>query len=129
MLLTTSAIEKEDCPGVLLFKAQLDVLEPDHVRTGFWDDVLGYARLVSDISVLDGRNLAAAGPEPKVVAKVVEAFRETGRLGQAENTSLVLKASRFVPWLAAFTRWSVDTDAAIFWHDDRAIVESSKSRV
>jgi len=83
LLLTASAIEKQDCPGVLLVKALLDALEPDLVRTGFLDDVFGYARLVSDISVLDGRNLDIAVPEPKIVAKVVEAFREIGRLGQS----------------------------------------------
>lgn len=129
LLLETSAIEKEDCPGVLLVKALLDVLEPDLVRTGFLDDVFGYARLVSDISIVNGRNLDTVVPQPEIVAKVNQAFREIGRLGQAENTTLVFKASRFVPWLAAFTRWSVDTDAAIFWHDGRAIIESSTSRV
>jgi hypothetical protein len=66
-------------------------------------------------------------PDPDGIAKLVEAYRQLSRIGDA--TSLQLKAGACAPWVIAFTKWCLGIFPTIQLEDGTTILEQSPSSV
>lgn len=137
MLLMASASDKTLLPTVRQLKNQLGVMEHRLNRSGFTDNLVGYQILLHGALNELGNRLEAWAedkqyllrrcPGPDGVAKLVEAFRELNRLGEA--TSITIRATYCAPWVMAFTRWCLGQPPATFLVDGKALLDQPASRV
>jgi hypothetical protein len=132
VMLENSATDKTLLPTSRQLKDLLAVLEHRLVASRFADTVVYCANLLSELppDPKDRRNFWKTEtyyPDPEGIAKLVDAFRQLNRIGDA--TSLRLKTTACTPWVIAFTNWCLGVFPTIQLDDGTAILEQPTSRV
>jgi len=132
VMLENSATDKTLLPTSRQLKDLLAVLEHRLVASRFADTVVYCANLLSELppDPKDRQNFwksEAFYPDPEGMAKLVDAFRQLNRIGDA--TSLLLKTTACTPWVIAFTNWCLGVFPTIQLDDGTAILEQPTSRV
>jgi hypothetical protein len=132
IMLENSATDKTLLPTSRQLKDLLAVLEHRLVASRFADVVVYCWNLLSELppNPEDGRNfwkVATFYPDPDGVAKLVDAFRQLNRIGDA--TSLQLKATSCAPWVIAFTKWCLGIFPTIQLGDGTIVLEQPTSSV
>jgi hypothetical protein len=132
VMLENSATDKTLLPTSRQLKDLLAVLEHRLVASRFADTVVYCANLLSEVppDPKDRRNYwktATYYPDPDGIAKLVDAFRQLNRIGDA--TSLRLKTTACTPWVIAFTSWCLGIFPTIQLDDGTTILEQPTSCV
>ena len=143
VMLMTSASDKTLLPTPRQLKDLLGVMEHRLNRSGFTDLWVGYQILIhgglcafyeskhyppgeSRKQLSQLRNFMHH-PEPYGVSKLVEAFRELHRLGEA--TAITIRATSCAPWVMAFTRWCLGIPPSTYLPDGKALLDQPASCV
>ncbi|KAI9797340.1 MAG: hypothetical protein M1833_005519 [Piccolia ochrophora] len=117
IMLKNSASDKSILPASRHLQDVLEALEHRLNRAGFAEIVVGYAMVLDEteagcasdniLSQLRSKQV----PDAEGIAKLVDAFRELERIGEA--TSITIKARSCIPWVAAFTQWCLGASPTI----------------
>lgn len=142
-MLTASASDKTLLPTVRQLKDLLGVMEHRVNRSGFTDLWVGYQILVfgglstsyesrhypPDETRINPYKLRDYMQYPDIdgISKLVEAFRELNRLGEA--TAITIRATSCAPWVMAFTRWCLGIPPSTYLPDGEALLDQPASRV
>ena len=136
-MLTASASDKTLLPTARQLKDLLGVMEHRVVRSGFTDIWVGYQILLScglrpssDKDQYKGPNDIEdlmRFPVPDGVSKLVEAFRQLNRLGDA--TTITIRATSCAAWVIAFTRWCLGTPPSIILPHGKALLDQPTSQI
>ena len=134
-MLTASASDKTLLPTARQLKDLLAVMEHRVVRSGFADIWVGYQILISsglrssadnDYSKCELEGLLYT-PASHGVSKLVDAFRQLDRLGDA--TTLTIRAITCAAWVIAFTRWCLGVPPSIFLPCGKALFNQPSSKI
>jgi hypothetical protein len=134
-MLKNSAVDKTLLPTATQLKELLASMEHRCVACGFSDLVLGYQILLSKPPALSAQQAfdlwqgSASYPDPSGLEKLVDAFRQLSRVGDADVHSIVIKTTACSPWVIAFTRWCLNLPPSIYFEDGTVLLEQSASRV
>lgn len=132
-MLVDSAADKTLLPTPRQLGDLLTSVEHRCVRSGFADSVLGYHIFLTNSDALSGTQAqdlwkgCALHPEPEGVAKLVGAFRQLSRIGDAQQ--VILKTTACAPWVVAFTKWCLGHPPSIYFEDGHPLLEQSALRV
>ena len=136
-MLTASASDKTLLPTARQLKDMLAVMEHRVVRSGFADIWVGYQILVSSGLRSSADNDYSKGkyesdvlmytPASDGVSKLVEAFRQLNKLGDA--TTITIRATSCAAWVIAFTRWCLGVPPSIFLPCGKALCDQSSSQI
>ena len=142
-MLTASASDKTLLPTVRQLKDLLGVMEHRVNRSGFTDLWVGYQILVfgglstsyesrhypPDETRINPYKLRDYMQYPDIdgISKLVDAFRELNRLGEA--TAITMRATSCAPWVMAFTRWCLGIPPSTYLPDGEALLDQPASRV
>lgn len=133
-LIENSAVHKRDVPT---FKQITEILGAIHgrcLRAGYAEEVVFWRLLLEQ--TVQGRlwpgeqrsyisdQLVGSGVE-----KLVEAFREIYRIGDAKATKVVVRTLRAAPWVAAFTKWCLGIPPMVVFEDGKYLFENFNSKV
>ena len=131
VMLENSASDKTLLPTSRQLKGLLVVLEHRLVASRFADIVVYCRNLLSELPPeVEERErgfwkAATYYPDPDGISKLVDAFRQLSRIGDA--TSLQLKATACAPWVIAFTKWCLGIFPTIQLEDGTIILEQPPS--
>ena len=137
VMLTASASDKTLLPTLSQLKDLLAVMEHRVLRSGFTDIWVGYQILRSggfrpsfDRDYHEGpyklEDLMGT-PASDGVSKLVEAFRQLNRLGDA--TTIVVRATSCAAWVMAFTRWCLGLPPSTILPQGKALLDQPASRI
>ena len=135
-MLMASASDKTLLPTVRQLKDLLGAMEHRLNRSGFTEMLVGYQiLLVKSLNLHRDQNndphhkLAEflRYPGADGISKLVEAFRELNRLGDA--TAITIRATSCAPWVMAFTRWCLGIPPSAYLPDGKALLDQRDSRV
>lgn len=115
-------------PSTRNIKSLLESLEPRFHRVGFANDIAGWQVLLHQIALplietrdcdehLNPTVLLGTYPSPEMVDRLVDAFRQVGRLGLSTVTGLTIRVCSAVPWVIAFTKWSLGAPPRVCFDD------------
>lgn len=137
VMLMASASDKTLLPTVRQLRDLLGVMEHRLNRSGFTELWVGYRLLLFGALNEFRKRLEEVTqymqyplmqyPESDGVAKLVEAFRELNRLGDA--TAITIRAASCAPWVMAFTRWCLGLPPSTYLPDGKALLDQPASRV
>ena len=136
-MLTASASDKTLLPTARQLKDLLAVMEHRVIRSGFSDIWVGYQILLSaglrassekehygaQYKLEDIRSFPASDG----VSKLVEAFRQLNRLGDA--TTITVRATSCAAWVMAFTRWCLGLPPSTILPHGKALLDQPASRI
>ena len=136
-MLTASASDKTLLPTPRQLKDLLGAMEHRVVRSGFTDTWVGYQILLSNSLRLSSdqghydipyelEDLREV-PASDGVSKLVEAFRQLNRLGDA--TTITVRATSCAAWVTAFTRWCLGIPPSIIVPHGKALLDQPASRI
>ena len=136
-MLTASASDKTLLPTARHLKDLLEVLEHRVIRSGFSDIWVGYQILLSAaLKIFSDKHdyggqyeLEELGifPASDGVLKLVEAFRQLSRLGDA--TTISVRATSCAAWVMAFTRWCLGLPPSTILPDGKALLDQPASQI
>lgn len=139
MMLKASASDKTLLPTARQLKDLLGVMEHRINRSGFTDVWIGYQTILfgglgpfyehSGDPPLPLNSFREFMGYPGIdgISKLVEAFRELDRLGDA--IAVTILATSCAPWVMAFTRWCLGTPPSTYLPDGKALLDQPASRV
>lgn len=136
-MLTASASDKTLLPTARQLKDLLGVMEHRLLRSGFTDTWVGYQILLSgglkasfDENHYHGsyeiEDLMEV-PASDGVSRLVEAFRQLSRLGDA--TTVVVRATSCAAWVMAFTRWCLGIPPSVILPHGKALLDQPTSQI
>jgi hypothetical protein len=131
-MLRRSAVDTTLLPTARHLQDLLAALECRLVRSGFTDSVLGWELLLPRIPNIPEslynffENRHSSYPDKNGIERLVNAFRELDRIGDA--TSVVLKTTTCTGWVIAFTKWCLGVPPSIVLEDGTPLLEQN-SRV
>ncbi|KAM6516697.1 hypothetical protein FALCPG4_014871 [Fusarium falciforme] len=110
------------------------VMTPRCSISGFTDRVLSWGSRFIDPNtgrlIFCAQPYEARGTSPKGLQRLVEAFREISRIGDASITHIrIQSAYENLPWLSAFTEWCLGVPPRITGHDGRIVQDFPDSPV
>ena len=133
-MLRSSAADKTLLPTPKQLQALMGVLEHRLVRSGFADSLVGWECLIARIRNLPNNlarlvfnTRASAYPNKDGLEKLVHAFRELNRIGDA--SSLVIKTSICAAWVIAFTKWCLGVPPSVILENGSPVLEQEDSSV
>ena len=130
-MLRSSARDKTLLPPARHLKDLLMSLEHRCVQMGFGDLLLGWCQILHHQSELFSARISLVGsnyvPDLDGLRKLVEALGQLSRIGNA--SSLKLKATGCIPWVAAFIQWCIGLAPSIYSENGRSIIEQPTSRI
>lgn len=143
VMLMTSASDKTLLPTARQLKDLLGVMGHRINRSGFTDLWVGYQILIHGglSAFYESKHYPPVEsckqptrlrdfmhhPEPDGVSKLVGAFRELNRLGEA--TAITIRATSCAPWVIAFTRWCLGIPPSTYLPDGKALLDQPASCV
>jgi hypothetical protein len=107
-------------------------LEHRCVLSGFADTVIGWQIFLSNSPQTSDEfarfwKVSTLYPSPDGLEKLVDAFRQLSRIGDA--TSITLKTAACTPWVVAFTKWCLGIPPSIYLEDGTPLLEQPAARV
>ena len=108
VMLANSAADKTLLPSVRQLKDLLASLEHRCVRSGFTDSVLGYQPFLTSSQALFGTQAhdlwsrCALYPDPVGIEKLVDAFRQLSRIGDAQQVTI--RTTTSAPWIMIYAK-------------------------
>ena len=131
-MLTASASDKTLLPTARQLKDLLAVMEHRVLRSGFTDTWVGYQILLSyGLRPSYERRYKieelARVPSPDGVSKLVDAFRQLHRLGDA--TTVTVRATSCAAWVMAFTRWCLGLPPSTIPSHGKALLDQPDSKI
>ena len=137
LMLMASASDKTLLPTVRQLKDLLGVMEHRVNRSGFTDIWVGYLILLFGGLSASSERLHFKRPEilrnlmqtpgNDGISKLVEAFRQISRLGDA--TAITVRATSCAPWVMAFTRWCLGVPPSTYLPSGKALLDQPTSRM
>ncbi|OAA68574.1 hypothetical protein SPI_00769 [Niveomyces insectorum RCEF 264] len=139
-LLRHSASATENLfPTLRHLRDLLASLEARSCRCGFTDSVVGWQTTLRQKALphISRRNAEPGwmdrflqqAPSPEIVDKLVDTFRQLGRIGDHSITGATIKAGAAVPWIVAFTKWCLGLPPSIYMDDHTEVLRQSSSRI
>ena len=136
-MLTASASDKTLLPTARQLKDLLLVMEHRVIRSGFSDLWVGYQILLSgglrassDEDYFEGPYILEdlrSFPAYDGVSKLVEAFRQINRLGDA--TTITVRTTSCAAWVMAFTRWCLGIPPSTILPHGKALLDQPASQI
>ncbi|KAJ6021299.1 hypothetical protein N7540_006803 [Penicillium herquei] len=123
IMLKDSATDKTLLPTVRHLNDLLVSLEARSYRCGFADSVLGWQILLEKevlprIASKEARQHLAHGslraPSSKVIAGIVDAFRQVARMGSSAISGATIKIHEAAAWIIAFAQWSLEIPPSVY---------------
>lgn len=131
-ILTASAGDKTLLPTPRQLRDLLAVTEHRLNRSGFTDECLGYQTMLLGMPGIsteqrDCWQKSNCYPVPDGISKLVDAFRQLGRVGDA--TAVNIRAGSCVPWVMAFTKWCLGLPPSLLLEDGTTLLIQPGSQV
>ena len=140
-MLMASASDKTLLPTARQLKDLLVVMEHRVNRSGFTDIWVGYQLLLfgglgasheqsySKAHEKPQYGLADLAHAPRIdgISKLVDAFRQLDRLGDA--IAITIRTTSCAPWVMAFTRWCLGVPPSTILPDGKALLDQPNSRM
>jgi hypothetical protein len=131
-MLKSSAADKTLLPSARHLKDLLASLEHRCVLSGFADTVIGWQIFLSNSPQTSDEfarfwKVSTLYPSSDGLEKLVDAFRQLSRIGDA--TSITLKTAACTPWVVAFTKWCLGIPPSIYLEDGTPLLEQPAARV
>lgn len=140
-MLMASASDKTLLPTARQLKDLLVVMEHRVNRSGFTDIWVGYQLLLfgglgasheqsySEAHEKRQDGLADLSHAPRIdgISKLVDAFRQLERLGDAID--ITIRTTSCAPWVMAFTRWCLGVPPSTILPDGKALLDQPNSRM
>lgn len=120
MILETAA-DAMLVPNFNNLHALMESIEGRCQRSGFTNDVVGYAILFSrTLDSVEGKDITESHgwrPTSDMISQLVEAFRQLGRIGNPEIVGLTIVAKKEASWIVAFTKWCIGLPPTVYLGD------------
>jgi hypothetical protein len=135
VMLRQSAADKTLLPTVRQLKELLACLEPRCHLSGFADSVVGWHCLICDSAETKEADQwkylkeVVFAPTADALAKVVDAFRQLSRIGEASVVKVTIRSMALSAWLAAFTKWCLGVPPSVYLSDGTPVIEQTGSMV
>lgn len=123
-MLRNTAADKDLVPPVTQIQDLLEALSPRCQLSGFTESVLAWQAVLAEHDLHPGPkqgDFRIRCPPGNGVERLVNAFGELGRLGDASATGATIKTSSWMAWIAAFTEWCLGKPPRIFIDDGRDV--------
>ncbi|TPX10028.1 uncharacterized protein E0L32_001225 [Thyridium curvatum] len=123
-MVRNTAADKDLVPTVTQIQDLLEALAPRCQLSGFTESVLAWQAVLAEHDSHPGPkhgDFRIWCPPGHGVERLVDAFREIGRLGDASATGATIKTSSWMAWIAAFTEWCLGKPPRIFIDDGRDV--------
>ncbi|KAI1180967.1 hypothetical protein F4777DRAFT_180952 [Nemania sp. FL0916] len=141
-MVRNTAADKGLLPTLTQFRDLLAVLEPRCQTCGFAESVLGWHQWLiewfrthnhlDDICEPNGHSYRLSEtdvPAIEALEQIVNALRTIDRIGDAAVTGIEITAQCCIPWLIAFTKWSLGKPPSIYFYDGSSVLEQEGSQV
>ncbi|KAI0447766.1 hypothetical protein F4803DRAFT_497434 [Xylaria telfairii] len=99
---------------------------------GFADVVFGYHSIIKGVARAQGLPVCEDHlrvPDPTGIATLIDVFRQMQRIGEDEIESIAVEACASAAWIAAFSKWSLETPPSIYLADGTPVTPQPGSRV
>lgn len=99
---------------------------------GFADVVYGYHSIINGVARAQGLQVYKGEPkvpDPKGLATLIDVFRQMQRIGEDEIESIAVEACASAAWIAAFSKWSLETPPSIYLADGTPVTPQPGSKV
>ncbi|KAI0203731.1 hypothetical protein F4808DRAFT_476149 [Astrocystis sublimbata] len=101
-------------------------------RAGFADVVYGYHAIIK--GVLRSKNKTPCVNEPRVLharvlATLIDIFRQMQRVGEHGMESVEIKVGLSAAWVAAFSKWCLETPPSIYLADGTPVIIQTRAKV
>lgn len=121
-------------PKLNQLKTILANLEPRCQCLGFADKVVHWYTILHEWHTLNEEQrafwkISYCHPMPEGVDQLVSVFREISMIGDADISSIIIKATFCAPWVIAFTEWCLGSLPLVHLDDDTPIHTQTDSKV
>ncbi|KAI0457743.1 hypothetical protein F5B21DRAFT_462973 [Xylaria acuta] len=99
---------------------------------GFADVVYGYHSIINGVARARGLPVNEKDPlvpDSRGLTTLVDVFRQMQRIGEHEVASVVVEACASAAWIAAFSKWSLETPPSIYLADGTPVTPQPGSKV
>ncbi|TRX93148.1 hypothetical protein FHL15_006016 [Xylaria flabelliformis] len=131
-MLEATTTDKQYLPTTRQLTDLMSSLEGRCRLAGFADVVYGYRSVINGVSRPKGLSVYEGEPhvpDSKGLTTLIDVFRQMQRIGELEIESVVVEAFASAAWIAAFSKWSLETPPSIYLADGTPVTPQPGSRV
>lgn len=134
-MLKNTATDKTLLPTVRQLRDLLSSLDGRLTRSNFADSIVGWHTwMLCQTQGIDAdrRNTlerAKLYPSAEAIEKLVDAFRQLGRIGESTVAKVTIQVTSSAPWVVAFTKWCLGTLPSVFLEDGTPVLDQPGSSV
>ncbi|KAI0863629.1 hypothetical protein F4860DRAFT_44145 [Xylaria cubensis] len=131
-MLEATTTDKQYLPTTRQLTDLMSSLEGRCRLAGFADVVYGYHSAINGVSRAKGLSVYEGEPhvpDSKGLTTLIDVFRQMQRIGEREIESVVVEAFASAAWIAAFSKWSLETPPSIYLADGTPVTPQPGSRV
>ncbi|KAI1737336.1 hypothetical protein F4680DRAFT_219264 [Xylaria scruposa] len=131
-MLEATTTDKQYLPTTRHLTDLMSSLEGRCRLAGFADVVYGYHSVINGVARAKGLSVyedEPSVPDPKGLTALIDIFRQMQRIGEREIQSVVVEAFASAAWIAAFSKWSLETPPSIYLADGTPVTPQPGSRV
>ncbi|KAI0555446.1 hypothetical protein F4679DRAFT_578831 [Xylaria curta] len=131
-MLEATTTDKQYLPTTRHLTDLMSSLEGRCRLAGFADVVYGYHSVINGVARAKGLPVyedEPRAPDSKGLTTLIDIFRQMQRIGEHEIESVVVEAFASAAWIAAFSKWSLETPPSIYLADGTPVTPQPGSRI
>ncbi|KAI0470125.1 hypothetical protein F4859DRAFT_119862 [Xylaria cf. heliscus] len=131
-MLEATTTNKQYLPTTRHLKDLMSSLEGRCRLAGFADVVYGYRSIINGVARARGLSVYEGEPQvpdSKTLTTLVDTFREINRVAELEIESVVIEVRDSAAWIAAFSKWSLETPPSVYLTDGTPVAPQPMSKV
>ncbi|KAI1756992.1 hypothetical protein F4782DRAFT_525758 [Xylaria castorea] len=131
-MLESTTTKKQYLPTTKHLTDLMSSLEGRCRLAGFADVVYGYRSIITGVARTKGLSVYEGDPQVpdvKGLKALVDTFREMQRVGEHNIESVVVEACSSAAWIAAFSRWALETPPSVYLADGTPVAPQPASKV
>ncbi|KAI8947464.1 hypothetical protein F4801DRAFT_592569 [Xylaria longipes] len=131
-MLEATTTNKQYLPTTRHLTDLMSSLEGRCRLAGFADVVFGYHSIINGVARAQGLSVyehESQVPDSKGLTTLVDVFRQMQRVGEHEIESVVVEACESAAWIAAFSKWSLETPPSVYLADGTPVASQPGSKV
>ncbi|KAH8684077.1 hypothetical protein BGZ61DRAFT_534752 [Ilyonectria robusta] len=134
-MLKNTTTDKTLLPTVRQLRDLLSSLDGRLTRSNFADSIVGWHTwMLCQTQGIDAdrRNIlerAKSYPSTEAIEKLVDAFRQLGRIGESTVAKVTIQVTSSAPWVVAFTKWCLGALPSVFLEDGTPVLDQPGSSV
>lgn len=129
-MLVDTATDKTMVPTVRQVQDLLNAIDAKCVRSGFANEVVGWQLLLGQSRDSDSSLTLPRLPAQKGIESLVNAFRQLGRVGNADVQAITIRTTfEGAAWALAFIKWCLGFPPTIMFENGKHLMQQEGSKV